>query len=261
MSKDVISEIKKDYIHHLGKQHKRIDGRNFDEIRPIEIEKDMIGTAEGSARVKLGDTVVMVGAKLGVGEPYPDAAKEGVLTTSVELNPLAGPEFDAGPTREAAIELARVTDRGIRESKAIDLEKLCIVEGEKVWVVYIDINVLDYDGNLYDASTLGALLALTTTKVPASTLGDGTEDFALPVNHYPIACTAVKFGDIIVLDPTLDEENICDARLTVTTDENGDIRAMQKGKGGSFTIPEIKEVIKLSQQTGKNVRENVINQV
>jgi len=259
--KDVISEIKKDYIHQLGKQQKRIDGRKFDEIRPIEIETGMIGTAEGSARVKLGKTVVMVGVKLGVGEPYPDAAGEGVLTTSAELNPLAAPEFDAGPPREDAIELARVTDRGIRESKAIDLEKLCIVEGEKVWVVYLDINVLDYDGNLYDASTLGALAALTVAKVPASTLGDGQEDFTLPINHYPVACTAVKFGKIIVIDPTLDEENISDARLTVTTDENGDIRAMQKGIGGSFTIPEVKEVIRLSQQTGKYIRENVINQV
>ncbi len=261
MNKEVISEIKKDYIYHLGKQQKRIDGRNFDEIRSITVEKDIIGTAEGSARVKLGETDVLVGIKIGPGEPYPDTPDQGVLTTNAELNPMASPFFGSGPLRENAIELARIVDRGIRESETIDLKQMCIEEGKKVWVLYIDIHVLDYDGNLFDAAGLGALAALTTTTVPASTLGDGNEDFAMPVHHYPIACTTVKFGNIIVLDPTLDEENICDARLTVTTDENNDIRAMQKGVGGNFTLPEIKEVIELSQKTGKHIRENILKLV
>jgi exosome complex component RRP42 len=261
MQKNVISEINKDHIFKLGKNHKRIDGRGFEDFRSIEVEKDIIGTAEGSAKVRIGNTVVLVGVKFSIGEPYPDSPGEGVLTTNAELNPIAAPEFDSGPLREMSIELARVVDRGIRESGTIDLSELCIIEGEKVWVVYIDINVLDYDGNLFDASSLGALLALTTAKIPVSTIEDGAEDKPLPVIHYPVSCTAVKLGNFIVLDPTLDEENISDARLTVTTDENGDIRAMQKGVGGSFTIPEIKNVIKLSQQTGKYVRENIINQV
>lgn len=261
MNKEVISEIKKDYIYHLGKEQKRIDGRGFGEVRPITVEKGIIGTAEGSARVKFGDTDVLVGVKLGLGEPFPDTPNQGVLTTNAELNPMAAPFFDAGRPREDAIELARIVDRGIRESGTIDLEQMCIEAAEKAWIVYIDIHVLDYDGNLFDASGLGALAALTDTTVPASKLGDGKSDFAIPVHHYPIACTAVKFGNIIVLDPTSDEEKISDARLTVTTDENGDIRAMQKGIGGSFTIPEIKETIELSQKTGKHIRENILKLV
>jgi exosome complex component RRP42 len=228
-------------------------------MRPISIEKDAIGTAEGSAKVQLGNTVVMIGVKLDISEPFPDAPESGVLTTNAELNAMASPEFGFGSFRDNAIELARVVDRGIRESEAIALDKLCIELGKKVWAVYIDIHVLDYDGNLFDASTLGALSALTTTVIPASGLGNDNEDFKLPINNIPVSCTVVKFSNVIALDPTLSEENICDARLTVTTDDKGDIRAMQKGIGGSFTLTEIKDIIGMAQKTGQYIRENVLD--
>ncbi len=56
------------------------------------------------------------------------------------------------------------------------------------------------------------------------------------MNEPPISCTSVKFNDVIVLDPSLDEEEIAEARLTVAIDKNGDIRAMQKGLNGSLPL-------------------------
>ena len=44
--------------------------------------------------------------------------------------------------------MARVVDRGIRESKAIDLEKLCVEAGKLVFVVFVDVYVLNHDGIL-----------------------------------------------------------------------------------------------------------------
>ncbi|RLF35035.1 MAG: RNA-binding protein, partial [Thermoplasmata archaeon] len=173
---------------------------------------------------------------------------------SAELIPLASPDFEAGPPDKDAIELARVVDRGIRESNVIDLEKLCIEPGEKVWIVFVDIHVLDYDGNLFDASSWASLAALCTATVPAERFGLG-ENFPLPVNYeMPVSCTFAKFNKAIVLDPCLEEELIAEARLTVTTDKNGDIRAMQKGLGGSFTIDEVKKIIKTSIVKGAEVR-------
>lgn len=255
MSNDVIlSTIKRDYIYRLAEQNKRVDGRDFNEYRKISIETNLIRKAEGSARVKLGNTQVLVGVKLEVGEPYPDSPDKGVLTTSAELIPLASPDFEAGPPDKDAIELARVVDRGIRESNVIDLEKLCIEPGEKVWIVFVDIHVLDYDGNLFDASSWASLAALCTAIVPAERFGLG-ENFPLPVNYeMPVSCTFAKFNKAIVLDPCLEEELIAEARLTVTTDKNGDIRAMQKGLGGSFTIDEVKKIIKTSIVKGAEVR-------
>jgi exosome complex component RRP42 len=57
------------------------------------------------------------------------------------------------------------------------------------------------------------------------------------------------------MDPSLDEEEIAEARLTVATDKNGDIRAMQKGLNGSFSTDEIKKVIKASLDNGRKIQE------
>jgi len=84
-----------------------------------------------------------------------------------------------------------------------------------------------------------------------------TKDFPLPMNEPPISCTSVKFNDVVVLDPSLDEEEIAEARLTVATDNNGDIRAMQKGLNGSFTVEEIKKVIKASLDNGMEIRKKL----
>jgi len=256
----IVPSIKRDYLAKLAKNGKRADGRGFNDFRNIEIETGIVSKAEGSARVKIGNTQVLTGIKMDIGEPYPDTPETGVMTTAAELIPLASPDFEAGPPREDAIELARVVDRGIRESQLIEVEKLCIEPEEKVWMVFIDIHILDYDGNLFDAASLASLAALMTTKVPAKRhdLGD---DYPLPIKEPPISCTSVKFDDIVVMDPSLDEEEIAEVRLTVATDKNEDIRAMQKGLNGSFTRDEIKKVIKASIDNGKKIREQLYKSI
>jgi len=113
--------IKREYIINLGRQGKRMDNREFHEFRNIKLETNVVKKAEGSARIHLGNTQVMVGIKMDVGEPYPDTPDSGVLTTAAELIPMASPDFEAGPPREEAIELARVVDRGVRESEVVDV--------------------------------------------------------------------------------------------------------------------------------------------
>ena len=248
-----ISAVKRDYIISLAKDGKRVDGRGFDEYRKIEIEKNVIKNAEGSAKVKIGNTMVLAGIKLEIGEPYPDSPEEGAMTTSVELPPLASPEFEPGPPTPDAIEIARVIDRGIRESEYIQLDKLAVEPGEKVWVVFIDIHVLDYDGNLFDAGSLAASAALQNAIIPNERYEFG-ENVPLPVTSPPISCTFIKFGDAIVIDPNLDEEQVAEARFTVALDKNGDIRAMQKGLRGSFKLDEIKNNIKRAQIHSKKIR-------
>jgi exosome complex component RRP42 len=253
MSEPVMSEIKKGHIHKLLSTGKRVDGRALDEYRQISIETNYIESAQGSARVRLGNTDVLVGVKMEVGSPFADTPDRGVLTTNTELIPLASPTFESGPPDAGAIELARVIDRGIRESEMIDLKKLCIKRGEEVWINFLDIYVLDYDGNLFDACFLGAIAALKTTIVPAKE-NDKGEDYPMPLNHLPIQTTVVKIENSILFDPTLDEEKVADARLTVTTDENGDLRAMQKGLAGAFTLDEVKQVIEMSLRMSKDLR-------
>ena len=68
------------------------------------------------------------------------------------------------------IELSRVVDRGIRESGCIDMESLCIVPGEKVWGVMIDIHVLSDQGNIFDACGLAAIALYELPWCPLSAL-------------------------------------------------------------------------------------------
>src|SRR3989338_2799827 len=84
----------------------RLDGRKLTEYRkPIEVEYGVVKTAEGSARVKIGETEVIVGVKMEAGEPYPDMPDEGTIIVGAELLPLSNPEFELGPPGIQAIEL------------------------------------------------------------------------------------------------------------------------------------------------------------
>ncbi len=253
MARSIVSEIKRDHIHKLIADGRRVDGRAWDEFREISIQTNVVETAEGSSRVKIGNTEVIVGVKMSVGEPFSDTPNKGVLSTNAELIPMASPNFESGPPDENSIELARVVDRGIRESQMIDLEKLCIEPGKKVWINFVDIYVLDFDGNLFDACSLGAVAAIKSAIVPAAANGLG-EDYPMPVTCTPVSVTAVQIENSILVDPTLDEEKVAAARLTVTTDDNGDLRAMQKGLSGALTLEQVKTAIETSRRLGNEIR-------
>jgi|SRR5574344_1535765 exosome complex component RRP42 len=243
---DIVPEITKNSITKLINEGERPDGRSVDEYRNIYVEPGVISKAEGSARVKLGDTQVIAGIKPSIGTPFPDTPDVGVLMTNCELLPMASPDFEAGPPSPDSVELARVVDRGIRESQLIDLDKLCIKEGEKVWMLFVDLHVIDYDGNLFDACNLAVMSALMDCKIPQATLvNDEVElDYdnmvSLSINDKLSLSTFVKIGDGIVLDPSLEEERILDARLTVGISEEGNcVCSMQKGGSEPLTRDEI----------------------
>jgi exosome complex component RRP42 len=253
---DVMSEIKKNYMMQKLKEGKRADGRKLDEFRKLTIVTNFIPRASGSAMVTLGRTKIVAGVKIEAGEPFPDTPNQGVLTTNVELLPMAFPTFEAGPPSEDSIEISRVVDRGIRESKMIDMQKLVVEPAKKVWIVFVDIDVIDYDGNLIDACTIGAVSALSTAIIPGETIG--LKDSPLPITCKPVSVTMAKIGEDIVVDPDLEEEQIASARLTVTMAEDGHLKAMQKGEPGYFTIEEIQKAIKTSSDVGKLIRENYL---
>ncbi len=249
--------LENEYLLKIVSEGEREDKRKFDEFRKISIEKNVVEKAEGSALVKIGDTQVMAGVKMEVGEPFPDTPNEGILIVNAEFSPIASPEFESGPPGEDATELARVVDRGIRESKAIDMEKLCIEEGKKVWIVFLDIYILDHHGNLIDAAALASLAALLNTKMPkydGEKINYEEKTKKLPMRFKPIAITVVKINNHLLIDPSLEEEKVMDARLTVTTKEDGNICALQKGGSGGFTFEEIKQAIELSKKKGKELR-------
>lgn len=237
----------------------RLDGRKpLDYRKPIKLDTGIIKTAEGSAQVIIGETQVIVGVKMEVGEPYPDTPDEGGIIVGAELLPLSNPEFELGPPGIQAIELARIVDRGVRESKAIDLKKLCIEPGKKAWNVLIDICTINDSGNLFDASALAAIAALENTRLPK--YEDEKIDYKektnvkLPILLRPIAVTVIKIGDNYLVDPDSEEEKVIDARLTVTTKEDDIICSLQKGGDYPFRFEEIDKMVNIAIEKSQELR-------
>jgi exosome complex component RRP42 len=245
---------------------KRLDERTQLDYRPLTIMLGTVEKANGSAYVYLGKTKVLAGVKVETGTPFPDTPEEGILTVNAEFVPLASPTFEAGPPDENSIELARVVDRGIRESKAIDLKKLCVVPGKKVFVVFVDLYILDHDGNLIDAAGMAALGALVSAKMHEFDVKDGEvkykdEFMPLPVHNHPVPITSAKIDGTIVVDPCLEEEQVMSCRLTVTTDKDNRICAMQKGGLGVFTPEEVKQIVSTAISKAKELRQKVLSGV
>jgi exosome complex component RRP42 len=249
-------------IKEMAEKEKRIDNRGPAEYREIKVEKGVVTSAEGSARVQLGNTKVVAGVKIDVGEPFSDTPNEGVIMVGAEFLPLASPEFESGPPGENAIELARVVDRAIRESKILDMEKLCITPGEKVWMIFIDIDILDDDGNLIDASSLAAMAALQTAKMPkldenGKVVYGEKDSEALPLKGLAVSTTFVRIGNAIFADPSLPEIDALDARLTVGTFSTGGktkFCSIQKGGSDGFSIEEIEKILEMAERKGDELR-------
>ena len=257
-----IGKIEQKGIIDLLAKGRRIDERKLTDYRELKIETGPIQKANGSATVHLGKTKVMTGIKVELGEPFPDTPNQGVLTVNAELVPFASPSFEPGPPSEAAIELARVVDRGIRESKAIGLDALCVERKKHVVIVFVDVYVLDHDGNLIDASAISALAALLTSKMrryemDGAEVRESDELVPLPMQNEPIAVTTAKIDGHMILDPCLEEELVMSSRLTVTTGRDNNICAMQKGGPGTLTDQEIRLAVKTAIEKGKEIRQTV----
>jgi exosome complex component RRP42 len=248
---EIVSSVRRDYIADLARQGKRIDARTLDQSREVSVEVGPVKSAQGSALVKIGKTQVIAGIKVEHAKPFADKPDSGMLIVNAELLPLASPTFEPGRPSENAIELARVVDRGIRESNAIDLDKLVIKSGEDVWAVFIDIYVLDHDGNLIDASALAAIAALLNAKPPEDEAWTLPE---FPIQKKPVAVTLAKINNKLMIDPCLDEENVMDARITIATIEDGSICAMQKGGIGCFSREELEQAYELARAKGAELR-------
>ncbi len=241
----------------------RFDGRKNLEYRPITVQYGVSASAEGSAIVKIGGTEVMAGVKLETGKPYPDTPNQGNLMVNAELLPLSNPAFETGPPGEQATELARVVDRAIRESKSIDVHKLVIAPGEKVWSVSIDICTINDEGGLQDAACLAALAALKNTKMPKLDENNSVDYDAektkegLPLSKEPVEVTVIKVGDQFFVDALSEEELAIEARLTVAVTEKGMICAMQKGGATPLSPEEIDKMIEIAQKLAPLLRKSL----
>ncbi|MDA4128533.1 MAG: exosome complex protein Rrp42 [Thaumarchaeota archaeon] len=259
----IVETIRKAQLSELLAKGKRLDGRSLEQYRELKIETQLIEKANASARVTLGNTQVIAGVKIATGTPFPDTPDKGLLIVTAEVLPLSSPYAEAGPPDEDAIELARVVDRGIRESEMVDLTELCIVAGKVVVTIFVDVSILNVDGNLFDATSFAVVSALKTAKMPKY-VPDGDkakatgETIPVPVKRVPVSVTMARIGNVLIVDPSIEEEAVMDARITLTTDDDGNICAGQKGNPSTFTPAQVMAAAELSTRKGKEIRKQIV---
>ena len=255
----IVDKLRRKRMLELLAEGKRIDGRGPLDYRKLEVEIGAIEKAEGSALVTLGNTKVVAGVKVKVEEPFPDTPDKGILIVNAEVLPVASAYAEPGPPDENAIELSRVTDRGVRASGMVDLSKLVIVEGKWVYSIFVDVSVLNTDGNLFDATSYAVVSALLNAKIPKYVFEDGEvketgEVMPLPISNVPISVTMASIEDKLVVDPNGEEEGVMDARLTLVVDEEGRLCAGQKGGSGSLRPEKLMEAVEIAINKSKEIR-------
>jgi exosome complex component RRP42 len=258
----VVSSLERSYIVKLLKNGERIDGRKLFEFRDIKIRTNYIPKAEGSAEVFLGDTRVCSGVKYEIESPFSDNPDEGVCTVSSEFLPMASPLFESGPPSEDSIQLARVIDRGIRHSNCVDFKTLCVEVGKNVYTLFVDCYIMDYYGNLIDATAIAAVSALISTKLPGAKVENGKVVWdgtikPIKINEIPLSVSFGKIENIIFVDPSLAEELVLDGSMSFAVDESGNINSVQKFGEAVWTVDEIIECGKKAIQLAIELRQKL----
>jgi len=226
------------------------------QYREIDIERNPLQNAEGSAICRIGKTQVIAGVKIDLATPFADRPDEGVLSMSAEFTPLGASHFEPGPPRVDAIEVARVVDRAIRSAETINLKSMKIEGMDKVLAAYIDLWIIDHDGNLFDAGLMASMAALMNTRIPKVEDGKLIRNETsgnMKIGAIPVSCTFAKYGDHFLLDPDFVEESGAEGTMTVATTPEF-MCSGQKSGPGALTQKNIMELIDISFEQGKNLR-------
>jgi len=176
---------------------------------------------------------------------------------NVDVSALASPAFDRA--NKASVEIARIIERCIKESNAVDLETLCLIAGQKVWGLKVDVRVCNYEGNMIDCCTLAALCALLHFRRPdATVVGSSitihpeTDRHPIPVtlHHLPISSTFALFstsaGPVVVVDPSLPEELTATAIFTIATNSQRNVCCLHKPGGAAISHELFKQCMAMS---------------
>lgn len=143
----------------------RADGRARLDYRAFSVETGVVPHANGSARLRLGEgTDVMAAVNLSMIVPEQTASSAtGSVACTVEHSAACAVDLDDRAVATANAHLTAELQRIITESGAFPLRSLVIIPDKQVWLVNIDVLLMDNGGNLIDAIVMAVKAALLTT--------------------------------------------------------------------------------------------------
>ncbi|CAL4167116.1 unnamed protein product [Meganyctiphanes norvegica] len=262
-----LSEAEKRYIVDGVKLGIRIDGRERLDYRNLEIETGLVSTANGSARVRLARTDILVTVKMEMEPPRPDQPTNGNLYFFVNCSANAAPEFEGRGGDDLATSLSGMLERVYSSPQTLDTSKLVVVPGKFVKALYVDIEILECEGNLFDAVSLGVKAALSSTRMPKIyitgedggeieySVSDNPADVDhLDVSNAPILITHLRVSEnLTVVDPTPEEECCGPVRVVVGVTPRGTITATQQFGAGTFAPQTLAACLKSAKELGQRI--------
>ncbi|KAI8106870.1 hypothetical protein M9434_001524 [Picochlorum sp. BPE23] len=252
------NNLEKEFVLEGLKLRHRTDGRGLFACRPLEFE---FGTKDAYCIARLGGSVAYASVIAELDQPMGGRPSEGTIKFNVDI---ARAQYSTlfknkDPVRvnHYMIELGRFIERSFRESKAIDLESLCVQAGRRVWHLQVDLKILNDDGNIPDVLGYAALGVLRVYRRPDVSIDssvpgglvvhslDDREGVPLTLHHFPVCLTFASFdeGDVIVVDPSSLEESTCDGRLTISVTPQGELCAVQKAQGYGMSQTDVMQCI------------------
>ncbi|KAI9225028.1 ribosomal protein S5 domain 2-type protein [Blastocladiella britannica] len=218
-----------EYLRQFVDQGARLDFRKLSEFRSPMVTKGSISSANASALVSLGKTVVLCAVKAEVAVPSPDSPDRGFFVPNVDLPPICSTAFRPGPPAAQAQVLSQMIADIHARTPIVDTEALCIEEGQAVWVLYADIVCLSYDGNVLDAALLALAAALKSALLPAVEFDEeqgsvrASSKLTIPVTvlRTPLSTTIAVFNGKMLVDPTEDEEKLVSQSTVAIVDATG----------------------------------------
>ena len=225
----------------------RIDGRENDQLRPVEILPGINRFAEGSCLIRCGNTHVLCTASVEERTPPHVPEGEGWVTAEYSMLPRANRErsrrdISKGKLSPRSAEIQRLVGRALRA--AVDLKKL----GART--ITIDCDVLQGDGGTRTASVTGGFVALSYACWKLVEEGVIPE---MPITTCVAAVSAGIVDDVPMLDLCYEEDSSAMVDLNCVMTHEGEIIELQgTGEGRAFTIAEQRQLVDLC---AKGIRE------
>ncbi|KAM9030456.1 exosome complex component RRP45 isoform 2-T2 [Ara ararauna] len=271
-----VSNCERRFLLRAIEEGKRLDGRQCYDYRNVSIS---FGTEYGCCIVELGKTRILAQVSCELVPPKPSRPTEGILFVNLELSPMAAPGLEPGRQSDLLVKLNRQIERCLRNSRCIDTESLCIVAGQKVWQIRLDMHLLNHDGNIIDAASVAGIVALCHFRRPdVSVQGEEVTVYTpeerdpvpLSIHHMPICVSFAFFqqGTYLLVDPSEREERVMDGLLVIamnkhqeicTIDSSGGIvlvknQVLRCSKITAVKVAEITELIQKALENDQKVR-------
>ncbi|KAJ8670117.1 hypothetical protein QAD02_001376 [Eretmocerus hayati] len=271
MAEIPLSLAEKTFILHGVDADFRNDGRSRTNYRDFELETKLMDQVHGSARIRIGNTDVLVGVKVEIDSPYPDNPFAGKLEFFVDCSANATPSFEGRGGEDLANELSNALAFAYQSPDAMDLSQLSILPHKKCWKLFVDILILECGGNLFDAVAAAVKAALYSTEIPkvkGAMLDGGEADVILSddiyeserlnATNFPIFVTLCKIGDNCVVDPSSEEEMCSSASIVLSVMPNERVSSIFKSGYGSLQPTTLCKILESGAKIGAELNNGLM---